>query len=447
MSRGPGAERRFWGWGVEGAGPTRAQQEKMGQTIAARFGAPPREPIEPPDDRRDRPPRAARRAARTRSRTSCTTDPEERAGHTYGKSFRDIWRGAAPRLLAAARPRGHPARRARRRGAARLVQRRGRRRDPVRRRLLGGRRRRVRHRRRRTAARSASTCARSTRCSRSTATSRAARVQAGVYGPALEDQLRPHGLTLAALPAVVRVLDARRLARDPLRRPLRDAAHAHRRLRRVDPRGDAARRVGEPAPARLRRRAVARPHAARLRGHARRDHRGVDAPPGPADVPRVGHGALLDVQRRHRRGSGDRAVGPAPGQLPAPRPARSAAHRHRRPRRHAAAPRVRVGRPSARRVDRARGRVRRSTTARASTTTRSSIRSDGSGQARARARPGAGATRSCARRTPATRSSALGMISETFETACTWDRFDDALRRGHDRRARHRRGSRARGRR
>ena len=71
----------------------------------------------------------------------------------------------------------------------------------------------------------------------------------------------------APLPAVVRVLDARRLARDPLRRPLRDAAHAHRRLRRVDPRGHAARRVGEPAPARLGRGTVARPHAARLRRH------------------------------------------------------------------------------------------------------------------------------------------------------------------------------------
>ena len=30
--------------------------------------------------------------------------------------------------------------------------------------------------------------------------SRAARIQAGVYGPALEDQLRPHGLTLRHFP-------------------------------------------------------------------------------------------------------------------------------------------------------------------------------------------------------------------------------------------------------
>src|SRR5690606_30989588 len=31
-------------------------------------------------------------------------------------------------------------------------------------------------------------------------TSRAARIQAGVYGPALEDQLRPHGYTLRHFP-------------------------------------------------------------------------------------------------------------------------------------------------------------------------------------------------------------------------------------------------------
>ena len=52
--------------------------------------------------------------------------------------------------------------------------------------------------------------------------SRAARIQAGALGPALEDQLRRARLHAAPLPAVVRVLDARRLDRDPRRRPLRD---------------------------------------------------------------------------------------------------------------------------------------------------------------------------------------------------------------------------------
>src|SRR6478752_6626529 len=86
------AKRRFWGWGVEGAGPNRQQQEKMGETIAARFGAEPRVPIEPPtvDELELRDPRVAPPDSLAHL---CTIDPEERAGHTYGKSFRDIWRG------------------------------------------------------------------------------------------------------------------------------------------------------------------------------------------------------------------------------------------------------------------------------------------------------------------------------------------------------------------
>jgi alkyldihydroxyacetonephosphate synthase len=191
-------KRRFWGWGVEGAGPTREQQAKMGQTIATRFGAAPSEPIEPPSIAE-----IELRAPRVSPPESlvhiCTTDAEERAGHTYGKSFRDIWRGlhrdfsqppdavAIPRdendvvaLLdwcsdaqVAAIPYG---------GGSSVV---------------GG-----------------------VECDidddyrgaisidmraldqvvEVDTESRAARVQAGIYGPALEDQLRPHGLTLRHFP-------------------------------------------------------------------------------------------------------------------------------------------------------------------------------------------------------------------------------------------------------
>jgi len=85
-------KRRFWGWGVEGAGPNREQQLKMGKTIAERFGAEPREPIDPPTvDELDL--RAPRVAPPQSLAHLCTTDPEARAGHTYGKSFRDVWRG------------------------------------------------------------------------------------------------------------------------------------------------------------------------------------------------------------------------------------------------------------------------------------------------------------------------------------------------------------------
>ena len=61
------------------------------------------------------------------------------------------------------------------------------------------------------------------------ATSRLARIGAGTLGPRLEDELARARPDAAPLPAVVRVLDARRLARDPRRRPLRDRPDAHRR--------------------------------------------------------------------------------------------------------------------------------------------------------------------------------------------------------------------------
>ena len=74
------AKRRFWGWGVEGAGPTREQQQQMGETIATRFGAEPRAPIEPPtiEEVELRAPRVAPPESLAHL---CTTDPEERAGH------------------------------------------------------------------------------------------------------------------------------------------------------------------------------------------------------------------------------------------------------------------------------------------------------------------------------------------------------------------------------
>ena len=84
--------RRFWGWGVEGEGPTPAQQEKMAGTVATRFGVELPKAIPPPtiDEIELRAPRVAPPSSLARL---CTDDPVERAGHTYGKSFRDIWRG------------------------------------------------------------------------------------------------------------------------------------------------------------------------------------------------------------------------------------------------------------------------------------------------------------------------------------------------------------------
>src|SRR5256714_2562143 len=190
--------RRFWGWGIEGEGPTSAQQEQMGTTVTALFGAAPGAPIEPPTideialpEPRISPPDALAHL--------CTTDPYERAGHTYGKSFRDIWRAlhrdfshppdvvAIPQSEAdvvalldwcsdarvAAIPYG---------GGSSVV---------------GGIECDVDSDYRGAVSIDMRAFDRVLEVDR---TSRAAHIQAGIYGPALEDQLRPHGLTLRHFP-------------------------------------------------------------------------------------------------------------------------------------------------------------------------------------------------------------------------------------------------------
>ncbi|MCU1430457.1 MAG: linked oxidase-like [Actinomycetia bacterium] len=191
-------KRRFWGWGVEGAGPTREQQAKLGRTIASRFGAGELTAVEPPTM-----PELDLRAPRVEPPATlasiCTADPEERAGHTYGKSFRDVWRALhrdfsnPPDLVAlphnehdvtalldwctdariAAIPYG---------GGSSVV---------------GGVECDVGDAYRGTVSIDMRHLDRVLEIDRQ---SRAARIQAGVYGPALEDQLRPHDLTLRHFP-------------------------------------------------------------------------------------------------------------------------------------------------------------------------------------------------------------------------------------------------------
>jgi alkyldihydroxyacetonephosphate synthase len=170
----------------------------MAQTVATRFGVEPGEPIPPPtvDELELRPPRIK---APTALAEICTDDPYERAGHTYGKSFRDVWRALhrdfshPPDLVAIPRDEHDVAALLDWCNDARLAA------IPY-----GG----------------GSSVVGGIECDvgdsyggavsidmRALAdvveidrTSRAARVQAGVYGPALEDQLRPHGLTLRHFP-------------------------------------------------------------------------------------------------------------------------------------------------------------------------------------------------------------------------------------------------------
>ena len=190
--------RRFWGWGREGAGPSPEQQRAIAQALAARFGL--REvTITPPpllEELRLPAPRLAPPGALA---ALCSTAPLDRAGHAYGKSFRDVVRAlrrdfahppdvvAFPHTEAevtavldwcaganaAVIPYGggssvvggvEPAVGARYAGAVSLD------------------------------------LARLDRVVEVDRTSRAARIQAGVLGPALEEQLRPHGLTLRHFP-------------------------------------------------------------------------------------------------------------------------------------------------------------------------------------------------------------------------------------------------------
>ena len=107
--------------------------------------------------------------------------------------------------------------------------------------------------------------------------SRSARIQARRARARARGAARRARADAAPLPAVVRVLHARRLDRNPRRRPLRDRLDAHRGSRRVRARDDpAGRRESRRLPARAPGRQP-RPDARGLRGDARRDHPGVGA--------------------------------------------------------------------------------------------------------------------------------------------------------------------------
>ena len=188
--------RKFWGWGYEGEGPTTEHRDAIAAMLAARFETDAPTITEPPRlDELDL--RESRLSAPASLGAICSKSPEDRAGHTYGKSFRDLVRAhrrdysnppdivAFPRheadvvaLLdwctaqnAVAIPYG---------GGSSVV---GGIEPPQ-----DGRP---------SVSIDLSYLNQVLEIDR---TSRAARIQAGVLGPALEDQLRPHGLTLRHYP-------------------------------------------------------------------------------------------------------------------------------------------------------------------------------------------------------------------------------------------------------
>jgi alkyldihydroxyacetonephosphate synthase len=90
-ARGEAPRRRFWGWGVEGAGPSEAQQEGIRSVLEARFDTA-LSPVPEPRLEDVTLPKPRIEPKDTLAHL-CSADPHERAGHTYGKSYRDSVRG------------------------------------------------------------------------------------------------------------------------------------------------------------------------------------------------------------------------------------------------------------------------------------------------------------------------------------------------------------------
>ena len=83
--------RKFWGWGVAEMDLDGPAKQKLAATICERFGLSGLEPDDPPTvaELNLRPPRIKPPQA---LEEICSTGPEERASHSYGKSVRDVYR-------------------------------------------------------------------------------------------------------------------------------------------------------------------------------------------------------------------------------------------------------------------------------------------------------------------------------------------------------------------
>ena len=190
--------RKFWGWGTEDQHPSGEQRGAMARALSARFGTTSLEWVEPPRVE-ELALRAPRLAPPPTLAAICSQSTEDRAAHTYGKSFRDVVRayrrdyahppdvvafprseaevGAVLDWCASARAVAIPY------GGGSSV--------------VGG----VEvPRDERYSGAVTLDLSRLDRVLEIDRTSRAARIQAGVLGPSLEDQLRPHGLTLRHFP-------------------------------------------------------------------------------------------------------------------------------------------------------------------------------------------------------------------------------------------------------
>ena len=190
--------RKFWGWGTTDQGPSREQQASIAQLLGSRFGIAPPEAADPPrvEELRLREPRIAP----SRSLASiCSQSDEDRAAHTYGKGFRDVVRAYRrdyshpPDVVAFPRDEAQVSQILDWCSAQRSVA------IPYGggSSVVGGVEVPADDRYRAAVSIDLSQLDRVLEIDRG---SRAARIQAGVLGPALEDQLRPHALTLRHFP-------------------------------------------------------------------------------------------------------------------------------------------------------------------------------------------------------------------------------------------------------
>ena len=81
------ARRSFWAWGLESSQPTVQQRKEMAETMSRKYGASLESPPMPTEaDLKLRRPRVSPPAA---LKEICSADDHDRAVHTYGRSFRD----------------------------------------------------------------------------------------------------------------------------------------------------------------------------------------------------------------------------------------------------------------------------------------------------------------------------------------------------------------------
>lgn len=189
--------RKFWGWGYEDGGPTPEQEHGITKALAERFGGP-LELVAPPrvGEIELCPPQVAIPEALA---PVLSHDPADRLAHTYGKSYRDVIRALrrcfdpAPDLVAFPADEGDVAALLDWASEARVAV------IPYGggSSVVGGVEPDVGEGYAGTLSLDLRQLDRVLEIDR---VSRAARIQAGVYGPALEDQLRPHGLTLRHYP-------------------------------------------------------------------------------------------------------------------------------------------------------------------------------------------------------------------------------------------------------